>query len=114
MLYAILCYNDEARVEAWSKEKDDAVLAKRRVVTDGLAAKGKLGPVARLMPTTAATTVRTGAEPLVTGGLLMQLGRVDEARRAFDRAIALAHTPAEAAHIRLHLDRLARESAKLG
>jgi RNA polymerase sigma-70 factor (ECF subfamily) len=42
----------------------------------------------------------------VKGGLLMQLGRADEARVAFDQAIALAHTPAEAAHIRLHLDRL--------
>jgi RNA polymerase sigma-70 factor, ECF subfamily len=44
------------------------------------------------------------------GGLLMQLGRVDEARTAFDRAIALAHTPAEAAHIRMHLDRLMKDS----
>ncbi len=42
----------------------------------------------------------------VKGGLLMQLGRADEARVAFDQAISLAHTPAEAAHIRLHLDRL--------
>jgi RNA polymerase sigma-70 factor, ECF subfamily len=40
----------------------------------------------------------------------MQLGRVDEARTAFDRAIALAHTPAEAAHIRMHLDRLMKDS----
>jgi RNA polymerase sigma-70 factor (ECF subfamily) len=40
------------------------------------------------------------------GGLLLQLGREDEAREAFDRAIALANTPAEAAHIRMHLDRL--------
>jgi RNA polymerase sigma-70 factor (ECF subfamily) len=40
------------------------------------------------------------------GGLLFQLGRRDEARVAFDRAIALANTAAEAAHIRLHLDRL--------
>jgi RNA polymerase sigma-70 factor (ECF subfamily) len=40
------------------------------------------------------------------GNLLQQLGRADEARAAFDRAIALARTPAEAAHIRLHLDRL--------
>jgi RNA polymerase sigma-70 factor (ECF subfamily) len=46
----------------------------------------------------------------VKGGLLMQLGRADEARVAFDEAIALAHTPAEAAHIRQHLDRLAREN----
>ena len=46
----------------------------------------------------------------VKGGLLMQLGRAAEARVAFDQAIALAHTPAEAAHIRMHLDRLAKES----
>jgi RNA polymerase sigma-70 factor (ECF subfamily) len=58
------------------------------------------------------------AEPLagyfhffgVKGGLLMQLGRANEARVAFDQAIALAHTPAEAAHIRAHLDRLINES----
>lgn len=44
----------------------------------------------------------------VTGALLKQLGRRDEARTAFNRAIALARTPAEAAHIRLHLDQLSR------
>ena len=49
----------------------------------------------------------------VRGWLLMQLGRAEEARAAFDRAIALAHTPAEAAHIRLHLDRLAKDSPPL-
>lgn len=42
----------------------------------------------------------------VRGALLLQLGRRDEARDAFGRAIALAGTPAEAAHIRQHLDRL--------
>lgn len=42
----------------------------------------------------------------VRGHFLMQLGRGDEAREAFDRAIALARTPAEAAHIRTHLDGL--------
>lgn len=46
----------------------------------------------------------------VKGALLMQLGRRREARTAFDQAIALAHTPAEAAHIRLHLDRLIKDS----
>ncbi|MGH6861452.1 MAG: RNA polymerase sigma factor, partial [Phyllobacterium sp.] len=45
----------------------------------------------------------------VKGGLLMKVGRKDEAREAFNRAIALANTAAEAAHIRIHLDRLARE-----
>ena len=48
----------------------------------------------------------------VRGALLMQLGRNDEARTAFDRAIALANTSAEAAHIRMHLDRLMRDSKK--
>jgi RNA polymerase sigma-70 factor, ECF subfamily len=40
------------------------------------------------------------------GAWLHELGRTDEARVAFDKAIALAHTPAQAAHIRQHLDGL--------
>ncbi|HKC50520.1 MAG TPA: RNA polymerase sigma factor [Myxococcota bacterium] len=40
------------------------------------------------------------------GAFLLQLGRDADARVAFDRAIALAHTAAEAAHIRRQLDRL--------
>jgi RNA polymerase sigma-70 factor, ECF subfamily len=50
----------------------------------------------------------------VRGAFLMQLGRNDEARVAFDRAIALANTSAEAAHIRMHLDRLMRDSQTQG
>jgi RNA polymerase sigma-70 factor (ECF subfamily) len=46
----------------------------------------------------------------VKGALLLQLQRADEARVAFDRAIALANTAAEAAHIRMHLDRLLKDS----
>jgi RNA polymerase sigma-70 factor (ECF subfamily) len=54
------------------------------------------------------------AEPLanyfhfygVKGALHQQLGQLSEARTAFDRAISLARTTAEAAHIRNHLDRL--------
>jgi RNA polymerase sigma-70 factor (ECF subfamily) len=46
----------------------------------------------------------------VRGAFLMQLGRDEEARIAFDRAIALANTSAEAAHIRMNLDRLIRDS----
>ena len=45
----------------------------------------------------------------VRGSFLMQLGRNAEAREAFNRAIALANTPAEAAHIRQHLDNLAAQ-----
>ncbi len=29
MLYALLCCHDEAVVNSWTKEEDDAVLAKR-------------------------------------------------------------------------------------
>jgi RNA polymerase sigma-70 factor (ECF subfamily) len=46
----------------------------------------------------------------VKGWLLQELGHNEEARIAFDRAIALARTPAEAAHIRQHLDRLSKPS----
>jgi RNA polymerase sigma-70 factor (ECF subfamily) len=46
----------------------------------------------------------------VKGALLMQLGRTAEARVAFDQAIALANTAAEAAHIRLHLDHLVKDT----
>jgi RNA polymerase sigma-70 factor (ECF subfamily) len=42
----------------------------------------------------------------VKGALLKELGRADEARVAFNQAIALARTAAEAAHIRMNLDRL--------
>jgi len=68
MLYAILCYDDEAVTCAWSKDKDDQVMASLGAVQARLAAQGRLGPVARLMPTTAATTIRKGKEPLVLDG----------------------------------------------
>ena len=68
MLYAILCYNDENVVGSWTKQEDDAVMAKLSVVTEKLAKQGRLGPVARLLPTTAATTLRKGNEPVVIDG----------------------------------------------
>lgn len=68
MLYAILCYDSEAIVCAWTKEQDSAAIAKLDVVTDKLARQGRLGPVARLMPTTAATTLRKGKEAVVLDG----------------------------------------------
>jgi RNA polymerase sigma-70 factor (ECF subfamily) len=48
------------------------------------------------------------------GALLIQLNRPEEARTAFDRAIALANTAAEAAHIRLHLDKLQKDTGSGG
>lgn len=68
MLYAILCYDSEEVVGAWSTETESAVMARLEAVQHGLRKDGRLGPVARLMPTTAATTVRKGAEPLVLDG----------------------------------------------
>ncbi len=44
------------------------------------------------------------------GGLLEQLGRAAEAQASFKRAISLARSPAEAAHIRQHLDALKKSS----
>ena len=69
MLYAILCYNNQAETTSWSKEKDAAVMSKLALVQDNLRKERRLGPVARLMPTTAATTVRKDREPaLVVDG----------------------------------------------
>jgi RNA polymerase sigma-70 factor (ECF subfamily) len=42
----------------------------------------------------------------VKGALLMQLGRCEEARAAFERAISRANSATEAAHIRLQIDKL--------
>jgi hypothetical protein len=63
MQYAILCYHSEDVVCAWTKEEDAAVMARLAVVQEKLAREGKLGPVARLLPTTAATTLRKDREP---------------------------------------------------
>jgi hypothetical protein len=68
MFYAILCYHDEDFVGSWSKEQDAAVMQKLSVVQDKLAKQGRLGPVARLLPTTAATTLRKDDPPLVLDG----------------------------------------------
>jgi RNA polymerase sigma-70 factor (ECF subfamily) len=45
----------------------------------------------------------------VRGAYLSQLGRTAEAASAFSRAIGLAASPAQAAQIRVHLDRLSRD-----
>ena len=68
MLYAILCYHDEDLVGSWSKEQDEAVMKKLAVVQDKLSKQKRLGPVARLLPTTAAATLRKEDPPLVLDG----------------------------------------------
>jgi hypothetical protein len=68
MFYCILCYNHESEIEAWTREKEAAVMARRELVANKLAALGRLGPVGRLMPTTTAMTIRASREPLVLDG----------------------------------------------
>ncbi len=68
MLYAILCYHSEAAVGALTQQEDDALMDSLEVVRQKLAAEGKIGPVARLMPTTAAVTLMERGEPLLIDG----------------------------------------------
>ena len=68
MHYAILCYDSEEVVGSWTKEEDDAAIAKLKVVQHKLAREGKLGPVARLMPTNRAKTLRKGTTAHFTDG----------------------------------------------
>lgn len=69
MLYALLCYHSEDVVGAWSKEEEATVMSRLGAVTEKLAKQGKLGPAARLLPTTTATTLRGSREqPLVLDG----------------------------------------------
>ncbi len=63
MLYALLCYNSEEVVFSWTKEQDDAVMEKLHHVHEKMAVKNKLGPSLRLVPTTAATTLRKSSDP---------------------------------------------------
>jgi hypothetical protein len=106
MLYAILCYNDEDITGSWTKEEDDAVMDRLAVVNDKLAKAGKLGPVARLMPTTTATTLRKAGRgkrleagpqpPVVTDGPFAEtkeqlLGFYVIECSGLEEALAIAH-----------------------
>jgi hypothetical protein len=68
MLYAILCYHDEDTVGCWTREQDAAVMKKLAVVQANLTRQGRLGPVARHLPTTSVTTLRKDDPPLVIDG----------------------------------------------
>src|SRR5262245_2346782 len=67
MRYAILCYNNEAVTSAWTKEEDDAVMARLHVVQQRYIREGKMGPQIRLLPTSAATTLRKADDLVVDG-----------------------------------------------
>jgi hypothetical protein len=68
MRYAIFCYQAEAEACALPKDKDDAMMAELINVQANIGKRAKMGPVARLMPTTAAMTVREGREITVLDG----------------------------------------------
>ena len=68
MLYSILCYESEALAAGRTKQEDDAMMLRLRDVQQKLKAEGKLGPVARLMPTTTATHIRSGEDAMVIDG----------------------------------------------
>jgi hypothetical protein len=114
MLYAILCYNDENSVFSWSKDEEESTMARLHAVEQKLADRGKLGPVARLMPTTAATTLRKGKakdEPLILDGpfaetkeqflgfFVADFDTLDEAIE-FSKELAIANPGAGAYEIR--------------
>ena len=67
MLYAILCYNDEATVFSWTKEEDAAVMGRLDVVHKKWEGTGKLKPSLRLLPTSAATTLRKKDNEILDG-----------------------------------------------
>ena len=68
MLYALLCYNNESAVCGLSREEDDAMMERVRGAEARIRKKSTFGPRLRLMPTTAATFVRAGADPVVLDG----------------------------------------------
>jgi len=69
MLYAILCYNDENVTSNWSQAEDDAVMQRLGAVAGKIAAKGQLGPTARLQPTGTGKMLRKGKNgPIVIDG----------------------------------------------
>ena len=68
MRYAIFCYQAEGEVFGMSQERDDALMVELAKAKDQIQKTSKFGPVARLMPTTAAVTVREGRELVVLDG----------------------------------------------
>jgi hypothetical protein len=68
MLYSILCYESETLAAGRTKQEDDAMMVRLGGVLQQLKTAGKLGPTARLMPTTTATHIRSGKDPVVVDG----------------------------------------------
>lgn len=67
MMYAVLCYNSEEMVCGWTKEQDDAVMARLSKVHEKWEGAGKLKPSIRLLPTSAATTLHKAKDMVFDG-----------------------------------------------
>lgn len=101
MQYAILCYSQQAVVDALTPAQDAAMMATLRGTAEELRAEGKLGASVRLMNTATAVTVRHGGgEALVLDGpfaetkeqlLGLYLVECDSLEAAVDAARRLAH-----------------------
>jgi len=63
LLYAVLCYHSEDVVMSWPAPREAAVMDRLAAVEEKLSKAGRLGPVAKLMPTTAAVTLRKDQDP---------------------------------------------------
>jgi hypothetical protein len=68
MLYSILIYGPEESLLHMSPQEDAEAIARHEPLQRKLRAQGRLGPTMRLMPTTAATTLRADREPFIVDG----------------------------------------------
>jgi hypothetical protein len=66
MRFALLCYSDES--VQWTREMEDTVMEQHLAFEQKLEERRTLGPNLRLMPTTTAVTIHSGAKPLVVDG----------------------------------------------
>jgi hypothetical protein len=68
MLYAILCYNDENILGSWTRQEEEAYMARLAAVREELAREVQLGIAVHLLPTSTAITVRQGRDIHVIDG----------------------------------------------
>jgi hypothetical protein len=68
MYYAILAYHLEGVVDSWTPEEDASLMTDLLAVNDRLVKAKKLGPAARLGPTSGAVTLRGPGAGVVIDG----------------------------------------------
>lgn len=68
MKYALLCYNSQEKTSCLSEGEEAAMMARVRTAEDRIRQKATIGPSLRLMPTTRASFVKAGEDPMVVDG----------------------------------------------